>query len=231
MIGAFQFPLRIHDLARNDRNLRLFGAERHKYKLGPCLTDVEVEELEASYGVEFPGGYRMFLTRVGNGGAGPGYGLETLRPPSNATQPSNRTLSNSSNAAEPFPLTEPYRSITDEMLGLQDSNWDNQARYDFEVRRSAFSDLAFGHGVLKMANYDSGIYAVLILDGPFRGEVWIVDPNLGEYVPASMRTDLYDSSLIPEQAYKLPRQPSSFVRWYNHWLVSAQREIENDSAS
>ena len=107
-------------------------------------------------------------------------------------------------------------------------NWDEHLRSEYETYKNSFKQIAFGHGVLKIAHYGSGIYAVLITNSPFRDQVWITDPHMGDYVPASMRTDLHDSTIDVQYAYGLHKHPFSFNDWYDHWLDSAFRELERE---
>src|SRR5207247_10746384 len=58
--------------------LRVFGAEHHRYRLGPTLSKAELAAFESANRVPLPEDYRWFLSVVGNGGAGPFYGLEPL---------------------------------------------------------------------------------------------------------------------------------------------------------
>ncbi|MPY67156.1 SMI1/KNR4 family protein [Deinococcus sp. SDU3-2] len=46
-----------------------------RYVLEPKLSAREVQGLEAQHGFEFPADYRLFLTTIGGGGAGPHHGL------------------------------------------------------------------------------------------------------------------------------------------------------------
>lgn len=55
-----------------------FGVEKHLFQLRPPASPTEVEALEQEYQVRLPSDYRVFLLEVGNGGAGPGYGLTSL---------------------------------------------------------------------------------------------------------------------------------------------------------
>jgi len=48
------------------------------YDLRPPLLETEVAAVEERIGVTLPEGYRSFLTSVGDGGVGPGYGLYGL---------------------------------------------------------------------------------------------------------------------------------------------------------
>ncbi|MHC4177781.1 MAG: SMI1/KNR4 family protein [Planctomycetota bacterium] len=70
-----------HDLDRlriADSEHQLFGAEEHRYVVRPRLSLTTINEFEARHRIELPDEYRLFLQLVGNGGAGPGYGLFAL---------------------------------------------------------------------------------------------------------------------------------------------------------
>jgi hypothetical protein len=69
------------DLARlreSDRGLELFGADGHRYRLNPVRSVAEIRAFEASLGIVLPADYVTFVTEVGNGGAGPFYGVNPL---------------------------------------------------------------------------------------------------------------------------------------------------------
>jgi len=61
-----------------DPGLRVFGSEQHRYRIGPPLSEGELAAFEAANGVRLPDDYRRFLSAIGNGGAGPFYGMEPL---------------------------------------------------------------------------------------------------------------------------------------------------------
>ncbi|MFV2172629.1 hypothetical protein [Actinomadura sp. LOL_011] len=50
-----------------------FGAEEHRFELGPPLPEAVVAEFEERHEVELPPAYRLFITELGADGAGPGY--------------------------------------------------------------------------------------------------------------------------------------------------------------
>src|SRR3954471_3790250 len=66
---------RLADLDRRDRRRRVFGASAHDYKLDPPLPVAVIEAFEGRYGLSLPEDYRHFITEIGNGGAGPYYGV------------------------------------------------------------------------------------------------------------------------------------------------------------
>ena len=61
-----------------DPDLSRFGAYEHKYQLNPPASAEAVAAFEARFHVSLPEGYRSFLLWMGNGGAGPFYGLYRL---------------------------------------------------------------------------------------------------------------------------------------------------------
>jgi len=65
-------------LRAKDVEFKVFGAGAHCYKLNPPLAEKEVQRVEQKYRFSVPKDYRWFLTSVGNGGAGPFYGIFPL---------------------------------------------------------------------------------------------------------------------------------------------------------
>lgn len=74
----------IRELTSLDRNKRVFGAERrlsgwgHGYRFNNPLKADHVSEFEIRHGIQLPEDYREFILTVGDGGAGPNYGIKTL---------------------------------------------------------------------------------------------------------------------------------------------------------
>jgi prolyl-tRNA editing enzyme YbaK/EbsC (Cys-tRNA(Pro) deacylase) len=70
------------DAKKTDTKLKVFGAEKHKYKIGKPITQNEVLQFEHKYTIELPACYKTFVLNVGNGGisyadagVGPYYGI------------------------------------------------------------------------------------------------------------------------------------------------------------
>ena len=66
-------------LADAPRALEVFGANLHRFVLAEPLSEAQVREVEDQIGTALPADYRGFLRQVGAGGAGPSYGIFTLR--------------------------------------------------------------------------------------------------------------------------------------------------------
>ena len=91
-----------------------FGADAHRYELNDVISEAEIRSFESAHGIVLPEGYRSFLLEIGDGGAGPDYGLAELQHTHVDWQFSARSLS------VPFPLTEPYNPH--EVPGLDDDD-------------------------------------------------------------------------------------------------------------
>src|SRR5690349_2207322 len=63
------------ELDRRDRRHRVFGSGSHQYRLNPSLPVAVIEAFEERHGVSLPEDYRHFLAEIGDGGAGPYYGV------------------------------------------------------------------------------------------------------------------------------------------------------------
>ena len=64
--------------ANADKEFKLFGAEKHRYKLNPTMSVAVVRHIENQYNFSLPEDHSRFITEVGNGGAGPHYGLHDV---------------------------------------------------------------------------------------------------------------------------------------------------------
>ncbi|MCQ4085676.1 SMI1/KNR4 family protein [Saccharibacillus sp. JS10] len=57
----------------------VFGASSHHYQLHAPITMTELNDLEKDWGVKLPEAFAAFITLVGNGGAGPYYGIYNVQ--------------------------------------------------------------------------------------------------------------------------------------------------------
>lgn len=63
-----------------DPERKVFGANKHQYQLNPVISLEDVQAYQKKYHVVLPSEYVFFITQVGNGGAGPDYGIYPLKP-------------------------------------------------------------------------------------------------------------------------------------------------------
>jgi hypothetical protein len=139
------------------RNVR----EYYRFYLNPTLSNAEVEAFEHRVGVCLPDDYRRFLLEIGNGGYGPGEGLEPLGMCMGHEWPVERLRWQ-------FPLEEP----------LYTEGWLRVAE-DPDIRSALLN------GTLHLAHLGCGIRVFLVVHGVRAGEVWVNDvANDGGVLPA-----------------------------------------------
>lgn len=220
MLHTFQH--RLATLRARDSSFEVFGAFKHQYRLGPALTEVEVADFEKRYGFRLSGDLRQFLLTVGNGGAGPGYGvhrLGILAIPD--VQPATLEASivyRGGNVQYPI---EHYSNVfstmyfeTVEELNTSPELVQSPSALTESVREPSDEDWdLYRRGTLTLADYGCGMTARLVVSGPSQGTIWVFD-------------DCDRSAIVPfaEYASTVGREasgPFTFERWYDHWLESS----------
>lgn len=171
-----------------------FGAQAHQFELNPPLSEAEVAEFEARYGVRLPEDYRAFLTRVANGGAGPGYGLIPLTDlftvdSDNPDEPPAEEL-----VRRPFPFTEFYNPRKDPAWNRLEKAVERGEVTREEADRRRWQ---LDAGSLALADIGDGYLYFLVVTGPTRGQVWVDLQINGE-------------GLDPTRM--------EFLDWYERWL-------------
>lgn len=69
---------KLDKLKKLDKGFSIFGSSRHKYQFNQSLSDKEISQIESENGITLSQEYREILKHLGNGGAGGGYGLESI---------------------------------------------------------------------------------------------------------------------------------------------------------
>lgn len=171
---------RIREMAALDPGRERFGAGTHRYALGPRLPEAEIRAFEELHGIALPVEYRSFVAEVGDGPAGPGHGLMPLalpRPEADDDWAVDDEWAEDrlpGRLAGPFPLAAP-------------------APGRIEVPTARLTP-----GTLMLAELGCGMFVRLVLNGPYSGQVWQIDPDWGGFVPVS----------------------PGFRAWYTDWLRS-----------
>ena len=68
----------IKTAAEKDKTFKIFGASSHKYCLNETVSPAWVRKFEEQYQIKLPEEYVFFITKIGNGGASPYYGIAPL---------------------------------------------------------------------------------------------------------------------------------------------------------
>lgn len=81
MLDIFKIRAVLDEASKWDMDYKAFGSEVHLHLLRQPLPLRELEAWEEQAKVTLPKDYKTYLTRLGNGGAGPAYGLHPFSPP------------------------------------------------------------------------------------------------------------------------------------------------------
>jgi hypothetical protein len=170
-----------------------FGAEGHQLVVIPPLTERQVANFERSHGVELPGEYRSFLTRVSNGGAGPAYGMFSLE----------ETLTNEQRGPipddflrTPFPHVEAYNPYEDPEV---EAFWQRVEGGEISEGEAQWREICQTAGTLILCHEGCGYLHFLVVTGRARGQMWLDGRcSDGGFVPLGV----------------------GFLDWYERWLDS-----------
>ncbi len=146
---------KIAELAKQDIELKTFGAANfgsgHGYQMNQLLTYRELADFENDNNVKLPQDYADFLTKIGNGGIGPYYGLFSL-----AQSVTDETgVKTRGFLSSPFPLSDAFNSFDDENLSDDD-----------------LYDDKYICGSIVLSHQGCGYYDRLVITGPQAGQVW-----------------------------------------------------------
>ena len=160
MWDADQIRATLAAIAAADPECTAFGASRHGHRLGPPLAETDVTAFEQQHQITLPASYRGFVLRVGDGGAGPYYGLYRLDRSGTLSlewdeRPVPRQL------ATPFPHTTLWNP--------------NAAGSESWMTDDEYFDAKWSTGSLIIAEFGCGAFFRLVVSGAARGQVWFDD--------------------------------------------------------
>jgi hypothetical protein len=182
-------------LKRADTKRRIFGASAHKWKLGAPVAQHKVKAFEERFAIVLPYEYRTFLLEVGNGGAGPYYGLFPLGVFSDIKGHDPTEVIG--DLSRPFPHTGAWN-----LYDQPDSQVDEDEKA-YEAWTKRYCDNKWIDGAFPICHEGCGHYDLLVVTGSERGHIW-VDRRVG------------DGGIAPAGL--------SFLDWYQTWLDGALRE-------
>jgi len=213
-----QIPDKIETLSELDSQREIFGARHHDYQLNPCLSEVEVARLEDRYGIRLLEDYRRFLLEIGNGGAGPYYGVFKLGEHDDGwghcAWEDGFLLGD---PAAPFPYQAPWN--------LPDTFWSQAPSQEGGMDDDAFDEAneawnahldelywnpARMNGAIPLCHLGCALRQWLVVTGSERGNIWQDD-----------RVD--EGGIYPVSVGE--RRRVTFSEWYLAWLDGAIRSF------
>lgn len=192
---------------------KVFGADDHEYILNEPLSETVVTAFEAKHGIQLPPDYRQFLIEVGNGGAGPNYGIFKLGEIDAGGWEYcgwAETDGFVGDPSKPFPHTEAWNDLTSE----PDPEIEDKEEYEkqstvFEERYWSSENV---NGAIPICNLGCNLRLWLIVTGEEAGHIWCDE-----------RAD--QRGLFP-LLRRTTGERVAFYRWYRDWLDGALRKLE-----
>ena len=90
MSSIIEIKAKLNELKYLDKKFEVFGALSHRYEFNERLSIDELIQFEEKYEIHLPEGYKAFLSEIGNGGAGPYYGIHPLQRDLGEFNPQNK---------------------------------------------------------------------------------------------------------------------------------------------
>jgi len=205
-------------LEKADKDLSLFGASSHEYKLGSPISINLCEEIEEKYHCTFPEDYKYFITNVGNGGAGPFYGLFPLeRHDDNHDMCSWEEGYLIGDLSKPFPYSEKWNLPTSFWENEPDPDSCDSEEQEDELWEKWYQEIDTKYwaphimdGAIPICHQGCAIRTWLVVTGPMKGTVW--DDYRCDYEGITPLKNA-DGSF------------SSFTDWYLNWVTESLNEF------
>jgi len=188
-----------------ENKAKVFGSDGHRFRLNPVFSESEAVAFERHHRILLPADYRQFITKLGNGGAGPFYGVFPLgfvdhdfdERPWHENDGFVGTLS------KPFPHHGEWNDLTgqpaDDLL-RQDENEYWRQTDKFEERYWS-SELV--NGAFPICHEGCALRIWLVVTGEQAGTLW--EDRRSEF--AGLRPVQLCNGL-----------PATFSEWYKEWL-------------
>ncbi|SFE91725.1 SMI1 / KNR4 family (SUKH-1) [Paenibacillus algorifonticola] len=152
---------KLKDAALTDADHQLFGAKSHKYAMNSLLSLDEIRQFEQANGVILPEEFSAFLMNIGNGGAGPYYGIHPL---------GKKQVIDLDRIAEPFPL---QAEMTKEQWETEYPWINGECVISDEEYEEASAKLF--QGLLNIGEQGCTYEMMLVVTGKHRGRVVYID--------------------------------------------------------
>jgi hypothetical protein len=193
----------------------IFGSGSHGFLLNAPLSEEEVQHFETLNAVQLPRGYRHFLTKIGNGGAGPFYGVFPLGMMDFLF--GLRSWSEPDRFVGILSAPFPHETEWNDLSGNPDSGLSSVDTPDYEELVKKFDEHYWSgsvmDGAIPICHTGCALRIWLVITGAQVGQLWYDKrADLGGIMPLTQD----DGS------------PLTFEPWYETWLEFCLREANID---
>lgn len=191
---------KINLLKKYDVHCIIFGAKKHKYLLNPTMTESEIKLFEDKFGISLPEDYRNFIKNIGNGGAGPGYGLYKLDV--NNINDIHGYMKRPFLLTKDFDVDEEGEKYNCSAYTCQECEHKDLCLISDDYNGECSDICRYQQGTLTICFEGCTYYRRIILNGPKKGEIWAESEGEG-----------------------LKQSEASFSEWYEGWLDKSLNTI------
>jgi len=188
---------------------KVFGANGHKFVLNPPAAEGDVISFERQHRVRLPDDYRYFISQIGNGGAGPYYGvfplgqMDGLGESLNSWQESDGFVGRLS---EPFSLQNAWNDLTgkpaEELMAIDEQEYERQ----LDKFESLYWGSVLMNGAIPICHEGCALRIWLVVCGSEAGHLWY--DGRADYTGLSPLRSRDGSQ-------------ATFGIWYREWLEDA----------
>ncbi len=209
---------RLSELDRKDPRRQLFGADVHQYRLHPPVPRSQIDAFEAKHNITLPADYRYFITEVGNGGAGPYYGLFKFGEQDTSLGFCSWEEGDLvGDLAAEFPHEKAWNLPDSFWHKMPDPGPDISVEEEDRLMAAWDKELAehycnprIMNGAIPICHIGCALRQWLVINGPQKGFIW-----------GDERAD--NGGVFPLR--DLPGQLVTFADWYMAWLANPKRAM------
>jgi hypothetical protein len=204
----------VEALRQRDSGFELFGSLGHRYQLNPQLSELEVAEFEDQHSIRLPEAYRQFLLNVGDGGAGPYYGVFRLGNMDGLGGEESAWCEGEfvGSLRDCWPHRHAW-NLPEEALTVPHGLADDAMEMALDEIDKRYWDATFVAGAFPICHHGCALRDWLVVTGPESGQVWY-----------DARVD--HEGLRPYEGADGRRL--TFAAWYLDWLGGALRTFDLD---
>ncbi|MCB9437932.1 MAG: leucine-rich repeat domain-containing protein [Anaerolineales bacterium] len=199
-------------LIATDTEFKIFGSNEpwngHHYELNPTLSEDDIRNFEEAAEVKLPADYRLYLSQIADGGAGPYYGLRFLQAAVEEAINNYDTVGEGDPPQlrlreyfQPFPISA--EAVQSYIRAVEEIEDDELQPFDLPPTLS---------GILFLSEYGCGGYYVLVVQGEQAGTVWFFQS--GEYLQPIFNNG----------------KQWGFFDWFENWIDRSLLELTNPDA-
>jgi hypothetical protein len=184
----------------------VFGANDHGFRLNPPLSEADTNAFEQLHHITLPEDYRQFLTCIGNGGAGPFYGIFPLGKmdgPFGFHDWQENDGGMIGILSEQFPNEDEWNDLS--ALPPKDLLERDRSEYyrEYEVFDSIYWNSSLVNGAIPICHEGCALRIWLVVTGNQAGFLW--EDKRSEY-----------GGLKPLRL--IDGSTATFARWYDEWM-------------